>query len=212
MAYSDPGDAVPGAVITAAWGDAVRADCVESALAMVAAKGDLAVATALNVLARLPVGADGTALYANSGEPTGLIWQVLPACHLTNSAPQLIANSAWDDADFDTETRDDGGLHVPGSPELITIPVGADGWYTFGANIEASRAVAADKSFLAQIILNGATVLCQTQCESDRPGWLNLSGQYYLSAADAIKVRIYVDLADLSIAAGCSFWAAFLRP
>ena len=67
MAYSDPGDAVPGAVITAAWGDAVRADCVESALARVAVKGDLAVATALNVLARLAVGTDGRGLFADSG-------------------------------------------------------------------------------------------------------------------------------------------------
>jgi len=212
MAYSDPGDAVPGAVITAAWGDAVRADCVESALARVAVKGDLAVATALNVLARLAVGTDGRGLFADSGEATGLIWQLNPACHLTNSAPQLIANSAWDDVDFDVETRDDGGLHVPGSPELITIPVGADGWYIFGANLTASRAAAADKSYLARIILNGVTVLCQSQTESDRPAYLSMSGAYYLSAADEIKVQVYVDLADLSVAADSSFWAVFQRP
>ena len=212
MDYSDPGDAVPGAVITAAWGDAVRADVVESALARVAAKGDLAVATALNVLARLAVGADGRALFADSGEATGLIWQLNPACHLTNNILQTIANSAWDDLDFQVETWDVDGLHAANAAEIV-IPANAAGWYTFGANVQASRQAVADKSFLARIILNAATVLCQTQCESDRPGWLNLSGTYYLDVADEIKVQVYVDLADLDVPIdGASFWACYLRP
>ena len=212
MAYSDPGDAVPAAVITAAWGDAVRADVVESALARVAAKGDLAVGTALNVLARLAVGADGRPLVADSGEATGLRWALNPAAHVTNSGAQLIANSAWDDVDFDTETRDDGGLHAPGSPELITIPVGADGWYTFGANLFGERLAVADESFLARIILGGVTTLCQDQSKADRPAYLNISGLYYLSAADEIKVQAWVGLADFSLSIGCSFYAAWLRP
>ena len=212
MAYSDPGDAVGGVVITAAWGDAVRADVVESALARVAVKGDIVVATALNVLARLPVGADGTVFTADSGEATGTIWQIQPACHLANSAPQLIANSAWDDIDFDVETRDDGGLHAPGSPELITIPVNGDGWYIFGANLVASRAAVADKEYYARVLLNGATTLIEQETTADRPAYLNMSGAYYLSAGNTIRVQVYVDLADLSVAAASSFWAIWQRP
>ena len=48
MAYSDPGDLASGAVITEAWVDAVRADILASAVAIVTTKGDIVAATEAN--------------------------------------------------------------------------------------------------------------------------------------------------------------------
>jgi len=204
MAYSDPGDAVPGAVITSAWGDAVRADVVESALAIVAAKGDLAVATALNVLARLAVGADATRLVADSGEVTGVKWQILPAARITFSAGnQNVGAAAWASIDFD----DDAGANLyntnslwPGlgadSAKLI-CPAGGDGIYTIKGNVEFdSNGGVGQQEFGIRILLNNATVIAEVYDnanEDDQNISLHVSTDFELTAADFVELQAYTE-------------------
>lgn len=215
MAYSDPGDAVGGAVITAAWGDAVRADVVESALARVAVKGDIVVATAANVLARLPVGADGSAFIADSGEVTGTIWQIQPAAYVTKTGVTAFGLAAWTSIDFDAETADTDTMHAAApNPSRLTIPVGGDGWYTFGFFGNAAR-VGATGSWSIRILKNpGAVVLAQTKVSEGAgvPAFVTLTGGYLFAAADYIEAQYYTADAAITMVANPAFWAIWQRP
>lgn len=197
MAYSDPGDAVPAAVITAAWGDAVRADVVESALGIVAAKGDLAVATALNVLARLAVGADATRLVADNGEVTGVKWQIVPAARITQNANQNVGAAAYASITFNTEAGagfyDTDGMHDNINPTRLTCVVGGDGIYSIKGNVEFDNngGVGAQELGL-RILLNNATVIAEVydNANEDKQNIsLFVSTDYELAAGDFVELQ-----------------------
>ena len=211
MAYSDPGDAVGGLVITAAWGDAVRADVVESALARVTAAGDLVVATAANVLARLPWVANGSVLTAAGGTAA---WQIQPAAYVTKTGVTAFGLGAWTAIDFDAETADTDAMHAAApNPSRLTIPVGGDGWYTFGFFGNAAR-VAATGSWSIRILLDNATVLAQTKVSEAAgvPAFVTLTSGYVFAAGNYIEAQYYTDDGAITMVANPAFWAIWQRP
>ena len=212
MAYSDPGDAVGGLVITAAWGDAVRADVVESALARVTAAGDLVVATAANVLARLPWVANGSVLTAAGGTAA---WQIQPAAYVTKTGVTAFGLAAWTSIEFDAETADTDAMHAAApNPSRLTIPVGGDGWYTFGFFGNAAR-VAATGSWSIRILKNpGAVVLAQKKVSESAgvPAFVTLTSGYLFAAADYIETQYYTADAAITMVANPAFWAIWQRP
>ena len=213
MAYSDPGDLASGAVITEAWVDAVRASLLASGVAIVTTKGDLAVATAATTLARLQVGANESTLVAASGETTGLVWQTIPAVHVTKSDTTALSTSSWTSLTFDTETSDTDAMHHPSSnTSRLTIPTGGDGWYTFGFYGSAARA-GSTGTWRARIFLNATTALAQSQ-ESEASGvqsMITLAGAYPLAATNYIEVQYYTADASMTMAASPMFWAIWQR-
>jgi len=214
MAYIPLALVAPGDPGTSAWANTVKGNFDASAVAIAAVKGDIFVATAANVLARLPVGADASSLIADSGEASGLRWQIQPSVHVTNSGALLMVQEVWTSIAFDTETADTDGMHAAApNPSYLTVPVGGDGWYTFGFNGNASRAAVSDVSFMVRILLNGATVIAQTKAVSGRPAYINLSMGYPLVAGNYLEAQYYSGpVADQSLAIGASFWAVWQRP
>ena len=209
MAYSDPGDLASGAVITEAWVDAVRADILITAPAVVTTLGDLIVATAANEIARLGVGADGSMLSADSGEATGVRWQTRPAAHVTKSDATALALTTWTSIPFDTETADDYSMHSTSTnTSRLTVPTGGAGWYTFGFYGVATRTGTAG-SWRVRILLNDTTVLAQaeTSADADTESFITISMGYKLVATDYIEVQYYEADASVVIAASPVFWA-----
>jgi len=210
MAYTPTPPINPGDTGTSAWATIVKDNFDASAVAAVAVLGDLAVATGANALARLPVGADGTALVADSGEATGLLWQIQPACHLTKSGNTPMGPTAWTAIDFDTETSDPDGMHEGiTNPSRITIPANGDGWFIFGFY---GIATGGDPdTWKVRIRLNGITTLVQAS------GWryddlsLSLTMGYPLAATDYLQVEYWTPRADMTISADPAFWAIFQR-
>jgi len=211
MAYGPlPGKAVGDTITQPNWTN-IKDNFDASGIAIVAAKGDLAVATGASALARLPVGADGTALVADSGEATGLLWQIQPACHLTKSGNTPMGSIAWTAIDFDTETSDPDGMHEGiTNPSRITIPANGDGWFIFGFY---GIATGGDPdTWKVRIRLNGITTLVQAS------GWrydnlsLSLTMGYPLAATDYLQVEYWTPRADMTISADPAFWAIFQRP
>ena len=209
MAYSDPGDLASSAVITEAWVDAVRADILVSAPAVVTTKGDIVTATAANTPARLGVGADASSLVAASGEATGLAWQIHPAAHVTKSDTTALGTSAWTSLTFDTETADDHAMHsTVSNTSRLTVPTGGDGWYTFGFYGSAARA-GNSGAWRARILLNATTTLAQFQASeaSGVQSMITLAGGYKLAATNYIEVQYYTVDASMTMAASPIFWA-----
>ena len=218
MAYSDPGDAVSGAVITEAWGDAVRANVTECALATVQAKGDLAVATAANVIARLAVGADGTRLVADSGAGTGVAWQIQPAARVYISGAFDPTPTAWDSIEFDSERYDTDAMHsVLANTDRLTVPANGDGIYHIGGNAEFDNVGLAGANHAGiRILLNGATIIAQHTIDIDRSldRALHISCDYDLNATDFVTLQVYTtDNVDIQATANYSaeFWCHFVR-
>ncbi len=93
MAYSLPDIAVTGAVIEAAWGNAVRGSLAETAPAKATTKGDLWVATGLNAGARVGfTGAGGQILITDAAEASGVGWHRIDYANLTQ--PHAVSGSA----------------------------------------------------------------------------------------------------------------------
>jgi hypothetical protein len=65
-------------------GSAAAAAAASQPLATIDAKGDLYAGTANNATTRLPVGADGRVLMADSGQPTGLTWGIMPSAPVSS--------------------------------------------------------------------------------------------------------------------------------
>jgi len=213
MAYSDPGDLATGAVITEAWVDAVRADILASALAIVTTKGDLTAATAATTLARLAIGADDSTLVAASGAATGLAWQIIPAVHVTKSDTTALGLSAWTSLTFDTETSDTDAMHsTVSNTSRLTVPTGGDGWYIFGFYGSAARA-GNSGTWRARILLNATTTITQNQQDeaSGVQEMIQLAGAYPLVATNYIEVQYYTVDASMTMAASPMFWAIWQR-
>ena len=213
MAYSDPGDLASGAVITEAWVDAVRASLLASGVAIVTTAGDIVAATAATTLARLAIGADDSTLVADSGEATGLAWQIQPAAHVTKSDTTALGTSTWTSIPFDTETSDTDAMHEGvTNPSRLTIPAGGGSWYTFGFFGNATRAGAVG-TWMVRILLGGTTVLAQSAASgaSGAASFITISGGYSLAAASYIEAQYYTADASVTLAADPMFWAIWHR-
>lgn len=201
MAYSDPGDLASSAVITEAWVDAVRADILVSAPAVMTTKGDIVAATAANAPARLAIGADDSVLVPASGEATGLAWQIIPACRLTQAADQSVGAAAFASLTFDTEVYDTNTMHNPAvEPTRITIPTNGDGIYFIQGNVEFDNNGGTGQQELAiRIILNGTTVLAEVYAnanEDDANVSLYVATDYALVATNYVELQAYTEKND----------------
>lgn len=193
MAYSDVGDKSTGDTINESDWDQIRANFQASAVDIVTTKGDLTVATGADVLVRLGVGANDTILVADSGETSGLAWQAVPGCRVTNSGDISIGASSWTSLTFDTERFDLGGMHdTVTNPSRITVPAGGAGIYMIGASVRFTS----DANQRMRILLNGTTPLATTDHFYDSgSGPTNLHFSictlYDLGVGDYVQVQVY---------------------
>ena len=190
-----------------------------SAPGVAAVKGDLFGATGVNAIARLAAGANDSILVADSGEATGLAWQMTPAVRLSNSVNIDPAPATWVALTFDTETYDTDELHsLVTNTGRITIPANADGIYLIGGNVEFNSALGAGHAeFGIEIRLNGATVICREFANPNRTGSdisIDIDGPYLLAATDYIELLAYTEK-DLDVQAtpvySPVFWAQWMR-
>lgn len=207
MAWSDIGDIASGAVVTEGYLDQMRANQLETAPGLAVAKGDLFVATAANAMARLAIGANGSTLVPDSGEATGLAWQIVPSCRVYNNAAIDPATSTWVALTFNAERWDSNGMHsVAADTSRITIPAGGGGIYGIGggAQLDTSGVGGGTAYYGLRILLNSATVICQwgpmelTMNTHDLG--LAISTKYNLAATNVVELQIYttVDVNVLS--------------
>jgi hypothetical protein len=182
-------------------------------------KGDLAVATGVDAAARLAIGDDDSILVPDSGETTGLAWQIQPACRVYNSGNIDPTTSTWEPLTFDSERFDTDAMHSTSSNTgRITIPTGGDGLYLIGVNATLDLASLGDPRCTPglRLLLNGATVIAQTRfvTHADIDADLSLSTLYSLSAGDYVVAQIYTD-EDVDVVANGNyspeFWAIWQR-
>jgi len=201
MAYADPGDAVSGAVITEAWGDQVRANCLVSATAIVTTKGDIVAATAANTLARLAVGVNDSTLVADSDEATGMKWQIQPAVRVTQAADQSVGAAAYASLTFDTEVYDTDAMHNPAvEPTRLTVPANGDGIYFIQGNVEFDNNGGTGQQELGiRILLDGVTVIAEmydNANEDDENISLYIATDYPIAATHYVELQAYTEKND----------------
>lgn len=218
MAYDDLGAISSGDPGASDWANQVRANFQAGIPDIFTAKGDIAAATGADAAARLAVGADDSILVPDSGEATGLAWQIQPACRVYRTTDYDPATGTWVSIPFGSERFDLGGMHDTGSDtERITIPTGGDGIYLIGACIELGTAATVEEAGL-RILLNGSTPIVRSYDDVDsgtsRGVGFCVTTLYSLSAADYLTAQVYTH-ADVDVIASGNqspeFWAIWQR-
>jgi len=220
MAYADIGDVSAGDPVTEAYLDQIRANFIASAPDAFTTKGDLFIATAADAGARLAVGANDSTLVPASGETTGLIWQIQPACRVYNSANIDPTPSTDYTMTFDSERYDLNTMHSTSSNTgRITIPAGGAGIYSIGGSAALDvSGVGTSIDCRLEILLNNATVIAREMRTSYRSNsddvQICISAHYLLAAADYLTLRVFTDV-DVDVLAHSNsspeFWACWLR-
>ena len=221
MAYAGLPIKAVGDTITKPNWDTIKANFEATGVAIVTAKGDIPVATGAQVLARLGVGADDSRMETDSGEATGLIWQIVPSCRVYNNAAIDPATSAWVTLTFNAERWDTNGMHSTiTNPGRLTVPAGGDGIYTiFGNALFDTSAVGGNTRYYGiRVRLGGATVIAQhgpaeyTMNTHDMA--LAINAQYSLAATNYVELQVFTtwDL-DILVSGNISpeFGATLLR-
>ncbi len=201
--------------------DIFKANHEAAGVAVVTTKGDIPAATGAQAIARLGVGAAGTRLVPDAGEPTGLRWQIQPTCRVRNNAPIDPAVGAWVTLTFNTELWDTNGMHSTlANTSRLTVPANGDGIYAIAGNaLFDTSAVGGDTRYYGiRVRIGGATTLTQfgpaefTMNTYDMA--LHISAQYSLVATNYVELQIFTTW-DLDIlSAGTyspAFGATFLR-
>ena len=128
MAYTPVPTVSTGDTWTAAQQNAYLKDNM-TAVFPYTTKGDLAVASAANNLARLGVVSDYQLLQSRTGATNGVEWSGPVGCILYNASVNASASTTTT-ASFTTETLDNAGFHDNlTNPSRITIPAGYGGIY-----------------------------------------------------------------------------------
>lgn len=142
----------------------LRDNLLETAVAKVTTKGDMAIATAANALARLGVGANNSILVADSAATTGVKWQAaMVGARVKNSGTQSCSDGAdkklsWDGEDFDTDTIHDTSTN----PERLTATTA--GTYIIIANVQFTSNATGER--VAYIKFGGSTEIARTSVEA----------------------------------------------
>lgn len=185
-------------------------------------KGDIAVATGADAAARLAIGADDTILVPDSGESTGLAWQIQPAARVYNSGDIDPATSSWVTLTFDSERFDPDSMHsTVANTDRLTVPTNGDGIYLIGgaAKLDVSGLGETSHLYGLRVLLNGATVIYEKM--------LGLRGSfaddivievggfpYALAATNYLQLQVYTTY-DCDVLAGSNyspvFWAMWQR-
>lgn len=218
MAYADIGDKSTGDIFTEAMWDQIRANFQAGVPDIFTTKGDIAVATGADAASRLAVGADDSILVADSGESTGIAWQIQPACRAYNSGAFDPATSSWVSITLDSERFDTDAMHSTSTnTSRITIPTGGDGLYLIGGNIQLDTSgLGGEADYGLRILLNGATVIAEMQNEENNniDVAMSISTLYSLSATDYIELQVYTE-EDINVLASSNFspefWAVWQR-
>ena len=213
MAYADIGDIATGAVISEAYLDQIRANFQAGVPDIFTTKGDIAVATAADTAARLPVGADDATLVPDASTATGLAWQIQPAARVYNDAAIDPAPGGWVTLTFNTERFDTDAMHSTSTNTgRLTVPTGGDGLYLIGGNLELDSgggAGGSDKGI--RILLNGTTPIAVNFNEMLSTGVdtvIAISTVYALTAKDYVELQVYTE-GDVNVLADGNFSPEF---
>jgi len=104
-------------------------------------------------------------------------------CKLIRTSHQAITG-VLSYVSFDTEEHDEGGYHVGGTPQRITIPAGAGGFYVIYCHVLWAGGNGDNEM---QLIKNAATVLHLTSCGSEPAGTSS-----YLGCVDELVATDYL--------------------
>ena len=159
------------------------------------AKGDLAGGTGADAAAKLTVGANGTALVADSGEATGMKWAAAPAyvgVGVRNAGTQSINDVTSTELTFNTEDWDTDAFHDTGSnTERLTVPAGKAGKYL----IEASTWWASNSTGFRWMAIrkNGAAFVARDQLDTGSGSQTSSTTKAVvdLVATDYITIEVY---------------------
>lgn len=222
MAYTAPPTKAAGDTLTETnWNTHIKGNFEAGVPDLYTTKGDIAVATAANAAARLAVGANDTTLVADSGEATGLAWQIQPAARVYNSSDIDPAPGGWVTLTFDTERFDTDTVHSTASnTSRLTIPANGDGLYLIGACVEFDTGGLAGSGghFGVRLILGGATVLAMTKDEMTGSDAFNnvyhVETLYELAATNYVEAQVYTEQ-DVDVKAqgnySPEFWCIWTR-
>lgn len=165
-------------------------------------KGDLI--TYSTVPVRLPVGADGTHLVADSSQTTGLSWvQTDVSVRAFNSGAVAIGNSSSTPVAWDSETFDTAAMHS-NSVNTSRLTITVAGKYMIGAFLTLADGAGAR---LFSITKNGATLTQDAEQSSTRgratPIVFDLA-----AVSDYYEIVIFQDSGgSLNLNTGSFFWA-----
>lgn len=197
--------------------NAIKANFEASGIDIVTAKGDLLVATGANALTPLTVGANKTTLIPDSGQASGLAWQIQPAARVHNSALINPATSSWVTLTFDSERFDSHAAHsTVSNTGRLTVPTDGDGLYLIGGTVQLGAFSDTGGMLGIRIFLDGATVIAsQTVVRGANQVYsFSVSTLYELTAAQYVELQVYtVDDVNVELQGNYSpeFWFQWMR-
>jgi len=166
-----------------------------SAPGVAAAKGDLLGATGVNAIARLAVGPNNAILVADSGEATGMAWQIVPAARVYNDAAIAIGAASWTTLTFNQERYDPEGCHsTVSNTGRLTVPAGGAGIYDIGGMVHMDMPGAAGDNLTGlRILLDGATVIARDEAlrPRDEDVSFGVAGDYELAVGQYVELQYY---------------------
>jgi len=196
MAYSALPVKVAGDTITLTNWNNLRDNFAAGVPDIFTTLGDLAVATAADTATRLAAGADGCELNADSGEATGLKWQIKPACRVYSSVDGDPTPDTWSVLGFDSERYDTDAMHnVAVNNSRLTIPTGGDGLYHIWGGVAFDFSTLPGFNTIGlRILLNGTDVIGQTTLYVPDSGGvyvLQVVCDYELAATNYLQLQAY---------------------
>lgn len=158
---------------------------------LAAAKGDLFVATANDTITRLPVGADGYSVVADSSAAPGVKWWTPPSCRVYNDASIACSTGVHTTMTFNSERHNNAAIHSTSSnTSRLTAPV-AGVYAIFGEISYDVNATSSERG--ARILLNGTDVVGY-QLQPTNPvnaSRVTVYTQIALAAGDYVELTAY---------------------
>jgi len=176
----------------------IKGNFEASGIDIVTAKGDVPVATGANALTPLAVGANKTILVPDSGQASGLAWQIQPACRAYHNAAQTPSVSSWSPLNLNQERYDSHDCHDNTTLNFrLTVPTNGDGIYLIGATVCFDTSVITPGTsgrYGIRILLNGTTVIAQHYDEAEMMGddiCMTISTIYSMAATAFVQIQVY---------------------